>query len=249
MKVAAITHWSGADVNAALALAVGTPPRRAGRFAELALLGAMQCAAALELPTDTMVILATRYGNRRVASELARTVAVERSAPMPFAFISSQNGAACQLIARHLGLNGTALCLSSSHALLERALALTATLLEQDGGRTALVGWVDQDHADGATNAVSHWLCLDARVQARGADIAVLTEADAAQAKAWVASAGGDVVFDFDPGVAATLDMDNGDADDAAMARHVESWWRDGGTYLRVRAVEDDRYVVLRLRR
>ncbi|MGC2520263.1 MAG: hypothetical protein WA373_14290 [Burkholderiales bacterium] len=76
-----------------------------------------------------------------------------------------------------------------------------------------------------------------------------MTEADAAQAKAWMASAGGDVVFDLDPGVAATLDMDNGDADDAAMARHLESWWRDGGTYLRVRAVEDDRYVVLRLRR
>jgi hypothetical protein len=28
VKVAAITHWSGADVPAALALAVGTPARR-----------------------------------------------------------------------------------------------------------------------------------------------------------------------------------------------------------------------------
>lgn len=249
MKVAAITHWTGADVRAALVLAVGTPPRRAGRFAELALLGAAQCAAALELPADTMVVVATRYGNRRVASELVRTVAIERSSPMPFAFMASQNGAACQVIARHLGLNGTAFCLSSSQALLERALALAMILLDQDGGRTALVGWVDLDHADGATNAVSHWLCLDARERAQGAEIDVLSEADAAQARAWVAAAGDEVVFDFDRGAAAMLGMNEGNSDDVAMARQLESRWRKSGTYLRVRTLEDKRFVGLRLRR
>jgi len=247
VKVTAITHWTGADVHAALVLAVGTPPRRAGGFADLALLGAAHCAAALELPADTMVILATRYGNRRAASELVRTVAIERSSPMPFAFMASQNGAACQVIARHLGLSGAALCLSSSHALLERALALTMTLLAQEGGRTALVGWVELEHADGT--AVSHWLCVDARERAQGAEIDVLIEADAARAQAWVAAAGGDVVFDLDRGAAAMLGMKDGNSDDVAMAQHLESWWRGGGTYLRVRALEDERYAGLRLRR
>jgi hypothetical protein len=245
MKIAAITHWQGRESRAALVQAIGTPPRRAGHFAELALLGAAQCASATTLPADTAVVLASHRGNRRQAEELARTVAIERTAPMPFAFVASQSGGACQVIARHLTLNGPALCLSSGRAPFERALLYAAALFQQEEAATALVGWVEE--TDGATDDISHWWCLDRRPHARGTRMATLGEYDAAHTRALIGTRDG--VLDLDEETARAFERTEASGELDMARRVLAEGWRTGRDYRRVRAVERNRYLLLALTR
>lgn len=243
MNVTAASYWQGDDARAALKQLLPAPPRRAGHFAELALLGAVQCASALALPRDTAIVLASRNGNRRQAEDLARTVALERAAPMPFAFIASQSGAACQVIAQHLHLNGTALCVSSSRAPFEHALALSVALLAQDDAPVVLAGWVEE--SEDGDGGVSHWLCLHARASADGADLQISFIVAADEARAFGAD---DDVVDRDTEAAAAPAKPPA-PDESEMARRLLAAWSNRRDYRRLRALDDGRYLALTLKR
>jgi hypothetical protein len=249
MKITASSLWTDGDVRAELACLVGAVPRRAGRFAELALLGAAQCAAGMTLPADSAVLLASRRGSSSAVRALVQAVAIEGAAPMPFTFIASQGNTACQLVARQFALSGAALCLSSDAACFERTLLLALSMLPQCGAPMALAGWVEEEWV-GETAALSHWLCLDLRPQASGAQVEALIETDEAGARRLISAAAANDVLDLDHASAALLTWYGAVAEESAMAHHLRDWLATGsGRYLRIRAGGGQHYIVLALTR
>lgn len=239
MKIAGISRWEGDDAAAALARVVAESPRRAGRFAELALIGAVQHTNGIELPPDTAIVLASHQGNRRQAEALVHAVAHERTAPMPFAFIASQSGAACQVVAAQLRVNGTALCISSTCAPFERALMFAGALLRSGDAPLALVGWVEES-ANGAGGS-SYWL----RLQAHGSPPLLplsVVEVGAERARHLAAN----TAIDVDADSATALGAPHA-VDEAEMARRLDMCWSSGCSYRRLRALGHERYAVLAL--
>lgn len=252
MKITASSLWTEGDVRAELARLVGAPPRRAGRFAELALLGAAQCTAGMNLPADSALLLASRHGSSSVARALVQAVVIERTAPMPFTFIASQGNSACQVVARQFALCGPALGVSSDAACFERALLLATSMLPQCAAPAALIGWVEEEWIEGARNtaAVSHWLLLDPGAQASGARVETLMETKEAAARRLLAATARDDVVDLDDASALRLAWPGAIADEPVMARHLDDWLGSGpGRYLRIRSVGAQQYVVLALTR
>lgn len=241
MKIGAITCWQGNDVGAALRQTLATPPRRAGHFAELALLGAAQCATGLALPFDTAVIIASESGNLQQAEALVREVVLEQTAPMPFAFIASQSGAACQIISRQLELHGPAMCLSSTRAAFERALLYAQRLIEHGDAAAALVGWAEEAQADSAAG-ISHWLYL-ASTQAQGKALTISAHLSAEQALERVKQLTA-VDVDTDAG---HLRPGRTPIDESQMAHRLTEHWNAGKPYGRVRRLDDGTYLVLAL--
>lgn len=238
MKFAAVAHWEGSDPRQALTPPMRNETRRAGDFAALALIGAMQCAAKVDVPADAAIVLATHGGNRRHTDALIRTVAIERTPPMPFEFIASQSGSACQLVARQFGVNAAALCLSSAVAPFEHALVYAEALLRSGETETAFIGWVEEID----TRGVSHWWCVDQRARATGATIEIRNEQDAARARAFIENTNVDV----DNDTAAALQLQTG-SDEPTMARQVAASVETRRFYRRVRSLGANRYLLLAL--
>jgi hypothetical protein len=245
MKITGVSHWHGADPRAALALTIETVPRRAGRFAELALLGAVRCKSPGTLPKETALVLATVSGNRRLAEKLVHDVAIEHIAPMPFDFIASQAGAACQIVANHLGIHGPAVCFSSSALPFENAFAYTLALLTQGEAPAVLIGYVEENET-ATTGGMSHWVCVDNRA-ALGARVVQEDDLDLAAVRALWATHG-TAIADADADAATALGANP--SDDLLMAQRLTDWWERGsGDYLRVRTLATGHYYVLRLTR
>lgn len=144
---------------ARLARSLGARPRRLGRFAQLALAGALECAQqfpahSVGLHPDSGILL---FSETSVWGELVARVRAfnERGeAPTPFEFFTVQGNAACLAIARHLGIRGPALFLAGSDEA--RDLALWALALQAPA---VLAGRVEF-HADAWT---SDWTCFTRR--------------------------------------------------------------------------------------
>ncbi len=118
--------------------------RRAGRFNQLAVLGAASCAGGLTLPTACDVMVAS------VASNVSDTAAVlgdaiqRHQSPMPFSFMNTQGNSACYNVANVLGLNGNSLFISHPSAPFESALMLARVRSQFSSAQLLMLGIVDE---------------------------------------------------------------------------------------------------------
>lgn len=107
----------------------GPALRRAGRFNQLALLGARQCCGELSLPASTDVFIASHNGNMTDTATVLYDILVQHQLPMPFNFINTQNNSACYYVASELGLRGSSMVCSHHEMALESALLLAMSSL------------------------------------------------------------------------------------------------------------------------
>lgn len=123
--------------------ATGSPARRAGRFVQLALIGAGRCVNGRTLAPDTATYFTSGRGDLEVTVELLRQLYERGLSPAPFDFINSVGNSACFHVAKSFGLSGRSLFVTRRHAPLESALRLASIDMAEGGVRTALVGSAD----------------------------------------------------------------------------------------------------------
>lgn len=153
-----------ADWRSQLATRLGQRPRRVGRWAELALFGALRCldsAGETTLPEETVLSVATLRGPDEA---LHSAVSEARdNLPLPIGFLQSQPSQLLPVLAQHLGWNGDGRCLATRDPLaaLHLATAEMAFPEEHLPACELLLGWVDE-----AAGGSSCWLRLSSIVAA-----------------------------------------------------------------------------------
>ncbi|MBS1209262.1 MAG: beta-ketoacyl synthase [Proteobacteria bacterium] len=140
-----------ADWRERLATRLGFKPRRIGRWAELALYGALCClddAGETTLPAGALLSLASLLG----PDQALRTALHEAQdgLPMPMGFLQSQPNQALAHLAKALDWQGNARCLTTREPLTALHLACANA-----GSAGVLLGWV----AEGG-DGCSQWLRL-----------------------------------------------------------------------------------------
>lgn len=135
----------------ALAQRLGHRPRRLGPWAELALHGARQCldlAGETTLPDGALL----RVASLRAATHATRQALVQNTTglPMPFTFLQSQPSQMLAALCQHLAWRGDARFVIGAP---DDVLRLTRA---ESGPEGFLLGWVDEEGADG-THARSEW--------------------------------------------------------------------------------------------
>ncbi|PAT00463.1 MAG: hypothetical protein BSR46_02685 [Candidatus Dactylopiibacterium carminicum] len=152
-----------ADWRAQLAQRLGGRPRRLGEWAELALFGALHCledAGESSLPAQARLRLSSIAG----PTQALQTALAEYRAdgqPLPLGFLQSQPNQALAHLAKALGWQGDACCLTSRETLASLRLVC------QSGATELLLGWVDEG------GKRSDWLRLQAYEET---DLPVLTD-------------------------------------------------------------------------
>src|SRR5689334_1064617 len=103
-----------------------THVRRVGRFIQLALIGAGQCAKA-SIPQNTAVFLASGRGDLEVTLDVLEQLFLHAQAPKPLSFINTVSNAACYYIAQQLKLQSRSSFVCNRHFAFESALQLACT--------------------------------------------------------------------------------------------------------------------------
>lgn len=98
--------------------------RRAGRFNQLAVLGAVRCASSMTLPQTSDVMVAAVANNVSDTAAILSDVTVNHQSPKPFDFMNTQGNSACYNVASTLELEGASLFVAHPDAPLESALML-----------------------------------------------------------------------------------------------------------------------------
>ena len=157
-------------------------PRRLNRFTELALIGALGCAAeaAIELAPDCALYLGTGHGCADDSTRLLEAMLMRGQAPMPVDFINVSGSSTGFYLAQVLGLRGPSKTVAAGPVSFEAALDLAWGDLTDAPG-LALVGGVDDAAYPLAVHRkrlglaevepvaeVSGWLLLDSRPGAKG---------------------------------------------------------------------------------
>jgi hypothetical protein len=130
---------------------LGANPRRIGRWAELALFGALRCmadAGETQLPDDAILVLGSRFGTHAATADAIGQMADDL--PMPLIFLQTQPSQVLALLADRLHWQGHGCFLAGGTMADARRLAEL-----QAGAGGALLGWVE-DRSGGIT----HWLRL-----------------------------------------------------------------------------------------
>jgi len=118
--------------------------RRAGRFNQLAVLGAKECCDGLESLSECNLIISTVNGPAANTGTLLESVIQQHQIPMPFNFMNSQNNSACFYVAQELAIRGSSLVCLHSSAPIESALMLAKAQWAGANKRPVLVGHVDE---------------------------------------------------------------------------------------------------------
>jgi len=118
--------------------------RRAGRFNQLAVLGAKACCSGLDPLSECNLIITTVNGPIANTGILLESVIQQRQIPMPFNFMNSQNNSACFYVAQALAIRGSSLVCMHSTAPIESAMVLAKIQWASANSRPVLVGHVDE---------------------------------------------------------------------------------------------------------
>ncbi|MCX5838078.1 MAG: hypothetical protein NTW71_06095 [Deltaproteobacteria bacterium] len=118
--------------------------RRVNRFILLSLLGALQCVHRQPLEAAMAVYLTTEDGNLGETADVLDEIYTSRSLPKPFGFINTMSNTAAFYLARHLGIRGRNITVSSQHLSFERGLELLKVDFACGAERSALIGGVDE---------------------------------------------------------------------------------------------------------
>ena len=118
--------------------------RRAGRFNQLAVLGAKQCCEGFELPAECDLIVTSVNGPIANTGIMLQQVIQQQQIPMPFNFMNSQNNSACFYVAQELGIRGSSLVCMHPDYPLESAMTMALAQWAGRSKRPVLVGHVDE---------------------------------------------------------------------------------------------------------
>lgn len=131
------------SLKEAMAAAGAQSLRRASRFMQLALLGAMRCASAHSPPAHTAIYLASGRGDLEISADVLEQVFRHGSPPKPLSFVNTVSNAACFYIAKHFSLAGRSSFVCHPYLAFENTLQLALADLAAGHVETALVGSVD----------------------------------------------------------------------------------------------------------
>jgi hypothetical protein len=161
-----------AELKGLVQQTMGTHVRRIGRFIQLALIGAGQCAGG-SLPQDTAVFLGSGRGDLEVTLDVLEQLFAHAQPPKPLSFINTVSNAACYYVAQQLKLQSRSSFVCNRYFAFESVLQLALLDLEQGIVDSSLVGTVDvvvppiARHrkqldlvANAAIGEASHWLWL-----------------------------------------------------------------------------------------
>jgi hypothetical protein len=118
--------------------------RRAGRFNQLAVLGAKACCSGLDSLSECNLIITTVNGPIANTGILLESVIQQQQLPMPFNFMNSQNNSACFYVAQALAIRGSSLVCLHSNAPIESAMMLAKIQWAGANNRPVLIGHVDE---------------------------------------------------------------------------------------------------------
>lgn len=152
-----------ADWREQLIARLGSRPRRLGAWCELGLFGALECladAGETSLPAAAQLSVATRRGSDTALRDALR-MAREDGLPLPLGFLQSQPGQLLAHFSAATAWQGDARMLACRDVLAALRLACRTSASDE-----LLLGWLDEDSADGP--AFSIWLRLR-RTQLSGA--------------------------------------------------------------------------------
>jgi hypothetical protein len=161
------------ELKALTQAATGKAIRRIGRFIQLALIGAANCARQQPLPKETAVYFSSGRGDLELTLEIMTQLFREGQTPKPLNFVNTVSNAACFYLAQHFGLHSRSNFVGSRYFAFERALHLAALDLSMGAVDSALVGCVDiataplaehrqrlQLPIDAPIGEGSHWLWI-----------------------------------------------------------------------------------------
>ncbi len=126
--------------------AANFPPslRRAGRFNQLAILGAKACCEGIKLPQASSLIISSVNGPITNTGTMLASVIQQHQVPMPFNFMNSQNNSACFYVAQTLGIKGSSLVCVDPKIPLESAMMMAKVEWAGSNNHPVLVGHVDE---------------------------------------------------------------------------------------------------------
>ncbi|WP_049721089.1 hypothetical protein [Gilvimarinus polysaccharolyticus] len=149
--------------------------RRIDRYIQLCLAGGLSCVAGRELPTETGLYLATRYGAVATSAQVISTIEQEGQLPKPVHFVNSLGNSAGFYLTQLLQITGNTLVVSQEEFSFEAALLHACLDLNSGRISTALIGGFDEvtlpfaqqlERLGLAANTAvlhegSHWLLLE----------------------------------------------------------------------------------------
>jgi len=148
--------------------------RRIDRYIEWCVAGGLNCVGGHQLPTNTGVYLATRFGAVTTSAKVMESIVANGEMPKPLHFVNTLGNSACFYLTRMLGTTGNTLVVSQEQFSFEAALF--HAWLDLQGGQinAALVGGIDEvalpleQHAKrlgvqatGFFSEGTHWLLLE----------------------------------------------------------------------------------------
>lgn len=131
------------DLNAILKESPLKTPRRADRLTLLSLAGLAGFPAALALPKETRLILASGDANLDSTICISEQIFADQLSPNPINFINSVNNVTAFHVSAALGIQGQEISLSRGRCSLEAAWQLADSLLQDEDG-AILLGTVDE---------------------------------------------------------------------------------------------------------
>lgn len=122
----------------------GQKIRRADRFTQLALAGALACVRPGSLAEGSALILTSSVGTLSTSIAIMKKIGEESQPPKPFQFVNSLGNSACYFLAKMLNISGPSLATSQEESSFESALRHAEILLENNTVTQVLVGSVDE---------------------------------------------------------------------------------------------------------
>lgn len=119
-------------------------PRRIDRYTQLALLGALRCAANITLPPTTGLYMGSRFASLSNTIAMHQQMIEQGDSPKPAHFINSLSNSAGYYVARNLNLQQRNLFISRADASLIATLQIAALDIYSAAITHALVGIVEE---------------------------------------------------------------------------------------------------------
>lgn len=147
---------SQSDLLALIQEMSGEKIRRADRFTQLAIAGALGCVRRGSLADNSALVLARSVGTLSTAIAIMKKIGEESQPPKPFQFVNSLGNSACYFLAKMLNISGPSLAVSQEESSFESALRHAEILLENKTVSQVLVGGVDEAPLPIADNLRRH---------------------------------------------------------------------------------------------
>ena len=118
--------------------------RRADKFIQLSLVGALRCAKGHRIPQSASMTLAMSVGTISTSLKMMETMFVKGNSPKPFQFVNSLGNSACYFLSKHLGIMGASVAISQENFSFEAALRHAKMEMALNESGCVLIGGTDE---------------------------------------------------------------------------------------------------------